>query len=190
MEKTIKKTTTINIEDGRVKKFELNYTNTHTDDDFSRVNYFTPASDLEEMTVNFTYKGYKLSAPSWKVNEIPENRKQKSDLEKQMIANGFTCYIQAKTESGKTAFVGITKAEYEAIKGWFKTVKIQKEEKTEIKSTQKDYSKEIEKAKETGKKVIISRNAIDSQNSESDTEIVTRYIDANGKITETIESMS
>ena len=109
--------------------------------------------------------------------------------------NNLEHYVIAYTKiNGKSqkGVVMLTASEYQAIKDWFESVKQIKPENEAAKETvavTEKYAEEIAKAKELGRKVIIKRYARDSENPESDTEIVTVYIDSDGNITQNIELM-
>ena len=91
--------------------------------------------------------------------------------------------INGKSQTG---VVMLTAEEYKAIKDWFESaslIKSKTEYVSQTVSVKEKYADEIAKAKETGREVIVERFARDSHCPESDTEIVTIYIDSEGNIT-------
>ncbi len=177
------------VEGGRVGRFNLTSTYTHQDEDFSRVNYYTPENERQNGELTFEYKGYEFKAVDWQVNKLGKGtaKEIKSGLEKV----GLKHYIIAKAKiNGKiqSGTVMITENEYNAIKKWFESVKMT-QQKAEKEVKKADYSEKIAEAKENGKLVIINRYAVSVDSEESDTAIVTVYIDENGVITKSTDLM-
>lgn len=177
------------VEGGRVGKFNLKSTYMHRDEDFSRVNYYDPEYECQMGEITFEFNGYKLKAVDWQVVRIINAAVGK--MEKAVQALGYNHYIICKCKiDGKERDCGvaITESEYKAIKEWFESVKVTKPVvKKEVKKP--DYSKEIAEAKKSGKLVIINRYAKSIDHPESDTAIVTVYVDGDGKITSKTELM-
>lgn len=189
---TTQKTHELIVPEGRVGKFQLHYEHTHTEEDFSRVNYYTPASDRETMRVTFSFKGNDFNVPSWQVSKISPFT---SDKTKNMLKEaGYKHYVGTHIRVNKKEFfavVPITEKEYIAIHSWFDSIKLKKEEHkiAPVKPVTEVYAKEIQKAKESGELVVIYRGTKDGSSKHSDTDLVTKYIDGDGKITTKVEPM-
>lgn len=185
----------LTVKDGYIGKFDLTYNHIHQDEDLSRVNYYEPESEREEMLVRFERKGIAFEVESWTLRNSLRGLSQED--QQALQKEGVTHYIGThKTIDGQRRYciIRITEEEYKAIMSWFEAVSVIKKEKTvkkEVKSIEERYAKEIKQAKETGQKVIISRYTRDSQDdyANSDTEIVTVYIDSEAKITQTVALM-
>lgn len=190
---TTTKETTLTVPEGRVGKFKLVYKHIHQEEDLSRVNYYTPENEREEKRIYFEFKGYQFEAVAYQLSK--KSGLTSKEVLKGLEENNLEHYVIAYTKiNGKSqkGVVMLTASEYQAIKDWFESVKQIKPENEAAKETvavTEKYAEEIAKAKELGRKVIIKRYARDSENPESDTEIVTVYIDSDGNITQNIELM-
>lgn len=190
---TTTKETTLTVPEGRVGKFDLVYKHIHQEEDLSRVNYYTPENEREDKRIYFEFNGYQFEAVAYQLSK--KSGLTSKEILKGLEENNLEHYVIASTKiNGKsqTGVVMLTADEYQAIKDWFESVKLIKSENGVVKETvavEEKYTEEIAKAKELGRKVIIKRNARDSKNPESDTEIVTVYIDSDGNITQSIELM-
>lgn len=190
---TTTKETTLTVPEGRVGKFDLVYKHIHQEEDLSRVNYYTPENEREDKRIYFEFNGYQFEAVAYQLSK--KSGLTSKEILKGLEENNLEHYVIASTKiNGKsqTGVVMLTADEYQAIKDWFESVKLIKSENGVVKETvavEEKYAEEIAKAKELGRKVIIKRNARDSKNPESDTEIVTVYIDSDGNITQSIELM-
>lgn len=179
------------IPNGYVGKFDLTYNYIHQDEDLSRVSYYEPESEREEMLIEFEKDGINFEVNNW---ELSNSLGLLSDKNQEALRKeGVTHYIGThKTIDGQRPYciIRITEDEYKAIKSWFESVSVIKKEKT-VKNETKPLKEQITEAKETGQKVIINRYARDSQDdyADSDTEIVTVYIDAEARITQEVAPM-
>lgn len=186
--------TTLTVPGGRVGKFNLIYTYIHQEEDLSRVNYYTPENEREEKRIYFEFKGYQFEAPAWQLS--CKSARTSEEILKGLEENSLDHYVIASTKiNGKsqTGVVMLTAEEYQAIKDWFESaslIKSKTEYVSQTVSVKEKYADEIAKAKETGHEVIVGRFARDSNCSESDTEIVTIYIDSEGNITQKSELMN
>lgn len=185
---------TLTVPEGRVGKFNLVYTYIHQEEDLSRVNYYTPENEREDKRIYFEFKGYQFEAPAWQLSR--KSARTNEEILKGLEENNLEHYVMVSTKiNGKsqTGVVMLTAEEYQAIKDWFESVSLIKPKKECVKGavfTKEKYAKEIVKAKATGHEVIVKRFARDSNCSESDTEIVTIYIDSEGNITQKSELMN
>lgn len=190
---TTKKETTLTVPEGRVGKFDLVYKHIHQKEDLSRVNYYTPENEREDKRIYFEFNGHQFEAVAYQLSK--KSGLTSKEILKGLEENNLEHYVIASTKingKSKTGVVMLTADEYQAIKDWFESVKQIKPENEAAKETvavEEKYAEEIAKAKELGHKVIINRYARDSENPESDTEIVTVYIDSDGNITQSIELM-
>ena len=186
--------TTLTVPRGRVGKFNLIYTYIHQEEDLSRVNYYTPENEREDKRIRFEFKGYRFEAPAWQLSR--KSARTSKEILKGLEENNLEHYVIASTKiSGKsqTGVVMLTAEEYQAIKDWFESASLIKSKTEYVRRTvsvKEKYANEIAKAKETGQEVIVGRFARDSNCSESDTEIVTIYIDSEGNITQKSELMN
>ena len=186
--------TTLTVPGGRVGKFNLIYTYIHQEEDLSRVNYYTPENEREDKRIYFEFKGYQFEAPAWQLSRKSARTNEK--ILKGLEENNLEHYVMVSTKiNGKsqTGVVMLTAEEYQAIKDWFESASLIKSKTEYVRRTvsvKEKYANEIAKAKETGHEVIVGRFARDSNCSESDTEIVTIYIDSEGNITQNSELMN
>lgn len=186
--------TTLVVPRGRVGKFNLIYTYIHQEEDLSRVNYYTPENEREDKRIRFEFKGYRFEAPAWQLSR--KSARTSKEILKGLEENNLEHYVIASTKiNGKsqTGVVMLTAEEYQAIKEWFESASLIKSKTEYISQTvsvKEKYADEIAKAKETGREVIVGRFARDSHCPESDTEIVTIYIDSEGNITQKSELMN
>lgn len=186
--------TTLTIPGGRVGKFNLVYTHIHQEEDLSRVNYYTPENEREDKRIYFELNGYQFEAPTWQLSR--KSARTNEEILKGLEENNLEHYVMVSTKiNGKsqTGVVMLTAEEYQAIKNWFESASLIKSKTEYVRRTvsvKEKYANEIVKAKETGHEVIVGRFARDSNCSESDTEIVTIYIDSEGNITQKSELMN
>lgn len=191
---TTTKKTILTVPEGRVGKFDLVYKHIHQEEDLSRVNYYTPENEREDKRIYFEFNGHQFEAVAYQLSK--KSGLTSKEILKGLEENNLEHYVIASTKingKSKTGVVMLTADEYQAIKDWFESVKQIKTENGTAKETvaiKEKYAKEIAKVKELGHNVIIKRYARDSKNPESDTEIVTVYIDFDGNITQTIEPMN
>ena len=106
-------------------------------------------------------------------------------IKKALENMGLNHYIMAHV--GKTpVVVPLTEEQYNAIHETLEALKTEITETEEIEEKVEEKSaveKATAEAKETGHKVILSRTAINGGTDESDTDIITTYVDGEGYIT-------
>lgn len=172
--------TTLTVPRGRVGKFNLIYTYIHQEEDLSRVNYYTPENEREDKRIRFEFKGYRFEAPAWQLS--CKSARTSKEILKGLEENNLEHYVIASTKINGKSQTGVVMLTA--------LIKSKTEYVSQTVSVKEKYADEIAKAKETGREVIVGRFARDSHCPESDTEIVTIYIDSEGNITQKSELMN